>query len=344
MLPWSQLAMPDVIVAGHICLDIIPTIPGRLDLEPGKLVEVGAAAISTGGAVSNTGRALHRLGVDVRLMGKVGDDLFGRAILASIGELSEGMVLAADEPSSYTVVLNVPGQDRIFLHAPGCNATFRSLDVPSEALAAAKWLHFGYPPLMRTMYAEGGRELVDLFRRAKELGLTTSLDMSLPDPDSESGRVDWEALLVAVLPYVDFFLPSDDELRLMLKMPEASVPPLMAKRALEMGAKVCGVKCGQKGFYLASSSALTNLGRGISSPEAWSGLDILTFVYPVQVVGTTGAGDALIAGFIRSAVNGEPPEQARAQAVVVGAMCCEQADSLSGIPTVEELHARLQHA
>ena len=51
----------DVVVAGHICLDIIPTIPHeRIEFEPGRLLQVGPAVLSTGGAVSNTGLALHR--------------------------------------------------------------------------------------------------------------------------------------------------------------------------------------------------------------------------------------------------------------------------------------------
>ena len=74
-----------VVVAGHICLDIIPAFrrntsaPDAL-FAPGALVEIGQAVLSTGGAVSNTGLALHRLGTPVRLMGKIGDDLFGEAV------------------------------------------------------------------------------------------------------------------------------------------------------------------------------------------------------------------------------------------------------------------------
>ncbi|QRG70242.1 hypothetical protein [Brevibacillus choshinensis] len=56
----------EVMVAGLVCLDIFPTVPAGKALSqfllPGKLIEVGEAAVSTGGAVSNTGLALHRLG------------------------------------------------------------------------------------------------------------------------------------------------------------------------------------------------------------------------------------------------------------------------------------------
>src|SRR5260370_10343558 len=71
-----------VVVAGHICLDVFPTLAGGVELfKPGQTVEAGPVVFATGGPVSNTGLALHKLDVPVRLMGKVGDDPVGHAIL-----------------------------------------------------------------------------------------------------------------------------------------------------------------------------------------------------------------------------------------------------------------------
>jgi len=77
--------------------------------------------------------------------------------------------------------------------------------------------HFGYPPLMERMYANDGIELATIFQRVKALGLTTSLDLSMPDPSSAAGRANWHAILGATLPYVDVFLPSAEEILLMLR-------------------------------------------------------------------------------------------------------------------------------
>ncbi|MCG2660728.1 MAG: carbohydrate kinase family protein, partial [Kiritimatiellae bacterium] len=110
------------IVAGHIALDIIPifkTFAGGLNslLTPGKLIEVGGPVIAAGGAVHNTGLALHRLGIATGLIGKVGDNLLGRAIMELIRaedrRLTEGMLIVAGENTSYSVVLSPPGVDRI---------------------------------------------------------------------------------------------------------------------------------------------------------------------------------------------------------------------------------------
>jgi len=210
-----------LIVAGHVCLDIIPTLPdaqARLSdlLPPGGMLQVGPVVLSTGGAVPNTGLALHRLGVPVRLMGKVADDGFGRVILDILRgydpALADGMLVAPGEHSSYTVILSAPGLDRTFLHYPGPNDTFCAADVPDAGLDGARLFHFGYPPLMRRMYLDDGRELETLFRRVRARGLVTSLDLTRPDPDSEAGRVDWPALLARALPHVDVFLPSLEDL------------------------------------------------------------------------------------------------------------------------------------
>src|SRR5690606_16738276 len=132
-------------------------------------------------------------------------------------ELVRGMIVVPGEATSYTVVLSPPGQDRIFLHAPGANNTFSAEDVPYERVPAGGIFHFGYPPLMARMYEDGGEGLASIFHRVKEAGAVTSLDMAMPDPKSPSGRADWRAILPRVLPHVDIFLPSVEEMLLMLR-------------------------------------------------------------------------------------------------------------------------------
>ena len=81
------------IVAGHICIDIIPVFSGKEEKEiedlfrPGQLVAMDPAKISVGGAVSNTGVGMKLLGADVELMGMTGTDAFGQ-IVREVLELS----------------------------------------------------------------------------------------------------------------------------------------------------------------------------------------------------------------------------------------------------------------
>ena len=82
----------EAVVAGHICLDVFPTlVGGAVVFKPGQTVEAGPVVFSTGGAVSNTGIALHKLGISIGLMGKVGSDLFGRAILQIVESHGSGL-------------------------------------------------------------------------------------------------------------------------------------------------------------------------------------------------------------------------------------------------------------
>lgn len=216
--------MKKVIVAGHICLDITPVFPARMvqDIReimvPGKLVQMDGVDVHTGGAVANTGLAMKKLGADVTLMGKIGKDAFGGIILNSLSrfDADRDMVLAETESTSYSVVLAVPGVDRIFLHNPGTNDAFGSDDIDYEKTGKADMFHFGYPPLMKKMYQNQGRELSEMFQRIKEQGTATSLDLAAVDPQSEASRADWEGILGRTLPYVDFFVPSVEELCFML--------------------------------------------------------------------------------------------------------------------------------
>jgi sugar/nucleoside kinase (ribokinase family) len=333
--------MPKVLVVGHVCLDIIPSLGPRIEFEPGKLIEAGPAELATGGAVANVGLALHRLGVDVGLLGKISDDLFGRALLSILDGLTDRMVVAAGAPSSYTVVLNSVGTDRMFIHAPGCNATFSTADVSDDALRSADWMHFGYPPLLARMFEDGGSELVDVFHRAKSAGLTTSLDMSLPDPDSPAGKANWRNILQRVLPLCDFFLPSADEMRFVF--PETLDAPAQAEICAELGAKVVGIKMGERGLYCRPAARPCELGNGIPRSDFWVGEPFVAEPFQVEVAGTTGAGDATIAGLIAYAIAGHRPKETLTFASAVGAFSCERADAVSGIPSREAVERRISN-
>jgi sugar/nucleoside kinase (ribokinase family) len=358
------------IVAGHICLDLIPQFQTDAGpdlsayLAPGRLAEVGPMTLSTGGAVANTGLNLARLGVRTRLMGKIGDDLLGTAVLDLLrqhgSELADAMIVVPGETSSYTIVINPPHIDRGFLHCVGANSTFGAEDVRYELLSEARVFHFGYPPLMPRFYTHQGDELVEMYRRAQETGVTTSLDMTMPDPTGPGGQVDWVALMRRAMPFVHLFLPSVEEWLFMANRARfdhlsATVGPdgmiwhlgedeirNLAEQALDMGARVVLLKLGARGLYLRTGP-LDALGRGGPSQlDLWRDRELWQPAFrPDAVVGTTGAGDATIAGFITALLHDLPPERALAIAAAVGACNVEAADALSGVRTWQETLARL---
>ncbi len=373
--PKSQIpnATWDAVACGHICLDVIPGL-AHLPAEtfarvfqPGRLIDAGPVSFSTGGSVSNTGLVMNKLGVRTALMGKIGDDLFGaaiRQIVARYGDdLANGMIVDPAVASSYTVVINPPGVDRIFLHCPGANDTFTAGDVRYDLLAQARLFHFGYPPLMKQFYIDDGAHLTEMFLRAKATGVTTSLDMALPDPTSPAGCANWPVIVRNTLPYVDIFLPSIEEILYMTRREMyddlcrqaggAHILPLVTPALLldlsadlmSLGAKVIGIKLGERGLFLrtAGPTALKDMGRAQPADlSAWANRVLWSPCFEVDVVGTTGAGDSTIAGFLCALLRGLPAEDALNMAVAVGACNVEAADALSGVRTWDDTVRRLQ--
>jgi len=361
-------ALADIAVAGHICIDITPRFPesdARTLNElfvPGASLRVAECIVSTGGPVSNTGLALHRLGMSVVLMGKAGDDVFGRMLVDKMREAgcASGIRIVPGEVTSYTIVVAVPGIDRVFLHSPGANDTYAATDVDYRALDNVKLFHLGYPPLMRSLYADNGSVLIDIMTRAKATGVTTSLDMAQPDPESPAGRADWQHILREVLPHVDLFLPSIEEMLMFLDR-----PAFLAKRAearqrhcpvleliapedytrlsdmlLAYGAGIVALKSGPRGIYVRTGSAerLRRFGRApVGDTAAWANREIWSPAFHVErVASATGSGDSAIAGFLAAFVHGENIEHTLMTAIMTGTQNVMVYDAVSGIKSYTE--------
>lgn len=364
--------MNEIVVAGHLCLDIFPSFaPDRADLAntftPGKLVDVGPIGFATGGAVSNTGLACVRFGTPTRLIALIGQDLFGQEILNRIkahGGGVDGIAIRPGLSSSYTVVLAPPGLDRIFFHHPGTNDLFDASCIGFSSLAQAGLFHFGYPPLMKSMFERDGEALIRIFNQARETGVVTSLDMALPDPASPAGKAPWSRILAGVLPSVDLFLPSIEELLYMLDRPRflerrdcagarnlvdvitADDVSSVAERALALGAGAVLIKCGHRGLYLRTAgggrldAACRRLGM---DPENWSARELWQPCFAVpRVAGTTGAGDSAIAGFLCACGRGEAAESALRYSAAAGSFNVTQPDSLSGLVSWAEMTAAIR--
>lgn len=360
------------IAAGHICIDITPVFPDKRVsdvnkiLSPGKLVQMDGVDIHTGGSVANTGLAMKLLGADVSLMGKVGDDELGALILDIVKKYSAdgGMIVDKEAQTSYSVVLAVPGIDRIFLHAPGANDTFCYEDLDFDKIREADLFHFGYPTIMKNMYENGGEELVRILKKVKECGAAVSLDMSAIDASSAAAKEDWNLILSKVLPYVDFFVPSVEELCFMLDraryeqweekaagrdltevLTMEDVKPLSDK-VIAMGAKVSLIKCGAPGMYYqtADEPVLAPLCERLGlDVEKWAGKEGFEKSYkPDIVLSGTGAGDTSIAAFLCSILNESSLEEALQMATATGASCVAAYDALSGLKPLKELKEKIE--
>jgi sugar/nucleoside kinase (ribokinase family) len=206
---------------------------------------------------------------------------------------------------------------------------------------------------MKKFYENQGVELVKMFTRAKAADVVTSLDMTLPDPDSESGQVDWKQMLGHFLPHVDIFLPSVEEIAFMLdrelfeqrKSEAGGNDPVLFYRAadcsalaeqlIDMGVGIAAIKNGIRGYYLrtAGKHRLESLANVIEySPEQWSHRELWAGSYKTDRFGSaTGAGDATIAGFLTAFLRGLAPADCLQVANTVGWQNIQCVDAVSGI-------------
>jgi sugar/nucleoside kinase (ribokinase family) len=365
----TQQKSCDAVVAGHICLDIIPDL-AHMDIDspdgffvPGKLIDAGPATLSTGGAVSNTGLALVKLGTATALMGKVGADPFGevvQSILASRWGVTEGLIVDAAAATSYSIVVEPGSHDRMFLHCPAANDTFCAADIDYDLVATTRLFHFGYPPLMQRMFEDDGQQVAEIMQRVHDLGVTTSLDMALPDPASPAGQVDWDAMLRKTLPHLDIFMPSAEEILFMLNRSRFDecrsrgqiVPQLtgedlhaLGETMLAYGAKVIAIKCGHRGYYLRTAPAERFESFGRARPadlSSWTGRELWRGVYTVeQPTGATGAGDNSIAGFLAALLRGCDLDRAVCCALAAGANNLLAPDALSGLKPWDDMLAQI---
>jgi len=358
-----------VVVAGHICLDVIPDLSEMLLKRPGEFYTPGAlkmanpAKISTGGPVSNTGLNLTKLGIETSLMGKVGGDAFGdmaQLLLKKEWGIENTLVVDDSVTTSYTVVINPKGFDRMFVHDPGANNTFRADDVDYDLVAECDLFHFGYPPLMANMIADDGKELIEMFRRVHELGVTTSLDMCLPDPQKD--KTNWPKLFEGLCPHLDFYLGSAEETLFMLHRDEymalrdASDMDLLDEftgdmmhrlsgELLDLGVRIPFIKSGPRGYYVRTPGRDVLETMGKAKPVNMDDFENREFWHPAFYCpvppNATGSGDASIAGFFSAYLRGLPLLDCVIVATSTGSASVEKPDALTGVPDWDGVQERI---
>ena len=305
----------DVIGLGILVADVIVKSVTSFP-ELGKLKTVDSITVSLGGCAANTAVGLSRLGFETLVMGVVGDDGFGDFIIDALtdeGIDPTGVVHIENAATSVTTVLVSPDGDRSFLHFKGANALFVSDDLDLDFLERSRHIHMAGTFLMD---AFDGEDAASVLRTAKEAGLTTSLDTAWDD----SGR--WWGLVEPMFDYIDIFLPSVEEARMMSG--EDSVRE-MARFFLAKGVKIVGIKQGADGGYFMRE-----------------GEEIIHPALKVDVIDTTGCGDAFCAGFIAGYLDGLPMKECGRMAVTTGSLCATGIGATCALPSREQLEGKLK--
>lgn len=365
----------EIIAAGHTCLDLIPTfmIEDKVDkltsvLIPGKMINMGQCVVVGGGPVTNAGVSIRRLGIKTELIGKVGNDDFGKEVLNWYEDHEghfEGIKVVEGESTSYTIAICIPGIDRFYLHHCGANDTFCYDDMSFDLVKHAKLMLFGYPPWMKKLYENEGVELTKILKRTKELETTTALDLSIPDITGYGDKLDWLTILKNWVPYTDIMVPSAEEVFYFLYKekflakkaslgPKKSVLDYMtvkeiaalASDLLDMGAAMAMIKCGSRGLYLrtAGRERLEKLGAAkCADINNWADRELWFPVYQEEkFVGALGSGDAAIAGFLAAFVRKHSIESCLRYANAAGSMNVTVPDGLTWNKGFDDLTRRIK--
>lgn len=328
-----------VLLAGHLCLDLIPTLPGPPSLVPGDLWTTGPLTLQPGGCLANTGTALLDLGVPVALCADVGDDDSAdtlRSLMQARGFDVSGLRRTRGS-TSYSVVVQPPGEDRTFWHHVGANASF---DGSGVRCGTERILHIGYPTLLPALVGEDGAPLLELLRRGHTHGLATSVDLAVVSSPTDATRRLWRTVLPRVLPEIDVITPSFDDLATALGDTGTTSPTpeslrTEARTLVDRGASIALVSGGSAGFGLATGDAarFAAAGPAIAGLSAdWHSVSFTAPAAPVTghaATATTGAGDSATAGFLAALLRGDTPRDA-----IAGAASSALARISGSLPTI----------
>lgn len=283
----------DVIVVGELNFDIIFNELEKFP-EIGKEILAQKMTNTLGSSSAIFASNLRALGVKVKMLGKVGDDIYAEQIISVLKEKGVNTELIRKEKginTGLTVALNYD-KDRAMITYPGAMNLLTIDDVEEKDLLSVRHLHCSSCFLQKGLKKDIGK----LFKIAKKLGLTTSLDPQW-DPEEK-----WNLDLKVVLPHVDFFMPNKAEI---LKITEAT----NIEESIEKIKRYCNnvvIKDGVNGAYLYHKKQDEILFQNAYVNN--------------NVVDAIGAGDSFNSGFIYSFLKGYKLEESLAFGNLTGAV------------------------
>jgi sugar/nucleoside kinase (ribokinase family) len=289
-----------ILVVDHLCSPVTH-LP-----RAGELVMADELPLSIGGNAANVSMNLARLGVKVGAVGCVGRDVFGKFALDTLkagGVDVRGVRELDGVATAATLIINVKGEDRRFIHAAGANAALTAGGIPTDLVAQCKVFYVGGYLLMPALEKRG--TLVQLFRQARAAGAKTVLDVVVPGPGDHWHKFE------EILTETDVFLPNSDEAELITGLAD---PLAQAERFREAGARTVVITCGERGTLLVEPGRRLKAG-----------------VYPSHFVGGTGAGDAFDAGFIAGILAGEDALGCLRWGSALGASCVRSVSATASV-------------
>jgi sugar/nucleoside kinase (ribokinase family) len=288
-----------IIVADHVCTPI-SHVPAA-----GELVMADGMLLTIGGCAANAAVDLAKMQTRVAIVGRVGNDALGRIVTDLLCEANVDVSCiqtSAKLDTSQTMIVNVQGEDRRFIHIFGANRELSAGDIPLHLLDQVKVLYLGGYLVMPGVAQD---DLALVFSAARAKGVKTVLDVVVPAKGEYLSHFD------RLLPHVDVFLPNNLEAE---RITGQRDPLKQAEMFLKLGAKTTVITMGGEGAILVQNDLRLRAG-----------------VYPVTVVDASGGGDAFDAGYICGLLDGKDPEDCLRIASALGASCVRAIGTTPGV-------------
>ena len=283
---------------------------------PGGLRTFDQLTLTTGGCATNCSFSLARMGVSCRMIIKVGDDVLGRFVLDEARRHNidtDGIIVGEGEGTPFTFVCVHRGGQRSFIHTTGTNATLCLDDIDMNLVRSARFCSVSGAMIMPEF---DGQQTADLLRQAQEAGAITLLDTVYTDA---ADRATWQAKMFPPLRYVNYFVPSEPEARALTGQTD---PAAMTRALQQQGCRHVVIKLGEQGAFCRDAD-------GHERHVPAYNID--------EVVDTTGAGDAWVAGFLAGLVEDAPTVEAARLGNAVAAHCIQAAGATAGVVPLEQI-------
>ncbi len=309
----NDSSSPSVLCLGEVLIDFIADTQGSLTTVP-------SFRKCPGGAPANVAVGLARLGISCGFIGKVGNDQFGRFLretLQSNGVNTQSLLTTSEAPTAIAfVALSSTGKPDFFFYRDPCaDLLLAQEELPRKWLMQANFLHIGSVSLTREPARQATRRAAEI---VKESGATVTFDPNLRLDLWREGIGECRQEVIRILPLTDFFLPSTEELLLLTETQDLQEA---IHKILEQGPRVICIKQGSDGVHVVK----------VSSDGTVE--EFQQTAFPVEVVDTTGAGDAFNAGLIAGLVEGLPLKRAVKQGSAVAALAITKKGAMTSLPS-----------
>ncbi|HYG75615.1 MAG TPA: carbohydrate kinase family protein [Planctomycetota bacterium] len=305
----------DVVCVGNVVVDAVGVYVDKIPDE-GSLALFDRVEMHMGGCANNTALALAKMGLNVGLAAKVGQDGLGEFAASELsrhGVDIRGLKRSPADSTSFSFIMVPKNGNRRILHTLAANASFGPKDIDPALFKGAKWVCFGGLAIIPSLE---GRNLASVMKTIRKAGAYIAADTAI---NNRFTPADWNRMLAPCYEYIDILFPSEVEAQAITGERD---PEKICATLRKRGVRVAGVKLGERGSALMTDEGYFEIP-----------------VYNVKCVDTLGAGDCFMAGLIAGMLRGLSPVEAAKLGNAVSAHCVQAVGATTGIKPISKILA-----